>query len=123
MNEQTTKLIEQLAQKLGTTAKYLWTVLIKQASISAATDILYFILVIIGGIFLFKLHKYLSKERGEYEQSIYFDKEEIVTIPMIIVAVIWGICFITCFFLIGDIINGFFNPEYWALKEILEACK
>ena len=119
MNEQTTKLIEQLAQKLGTTAEYLWTVLLKQAPISAATDALYFILVIIAGIGLWKLHRYLSKERGEYEHSIYYDQEETVIIPMVIIAIIWGICFIACFFSIGNIINGFFNPEYWALKEVL----
>jgi phosphotransferase system glucose/maltose/N-acetylglucosamine-specific IIC component len=123
MNEQTTKLIEQLAQKLGTTAEYLWTVLVKQAPISAATDALYFILVIIGGIFLWKLHKYLSKERGEYKHSIYYDEEENVTIPMFIAVIIWAILFIVCFSSIGNIINGFFNPEYWALKEVLGACK
>jgi hypothetical protein len=123
MNEQTTKLIEQLAQKLGTTAEYLWTVLLKQAPISAATDALYFILVVIGSIVLWKLHRYLSKKRGEYKHSIYYDQEETVIIPMGIIAIIWGICFIACFFSIGNIINGFFNPEYWAFKEVLGACK
>lgn len=34
MNEQTTKLIEQLAKELGTTAEYLWTVLLKQSPIA-----------------------------------------------------------------------------------------
>lgn len=123
MNEQTTKLIEQLAQKLGTTTEYLWTVLIKQAPISAATDALCFIFVIIGGIILWRLHKYLSKERGDYKHSIYYEQEEAVIIPMLIVAIIWAICFIACFFSIGNIINGFFNPEYWALKEVLGSCK
>jgi ABC-type multidrug transport system permease subunit len=122
MNEQTTKLIEQLAQKLGTTAEYLWTVLIKQAPISAATDALYFILVIIGGIILYRVHKYLGKET-DGNNSIYYDQEENVIIPMGIAAIIWAICFIACFFSIGNIINGFFNPEYWALKEVLGSCK
>lgn len=123
MNEQTIKLIEQLARKLGTTSEYLWAVLIKQAPISALTDLLYFILVIIGGIILWKIHKYLSKDRGEDKNSIYYDEENIVIIPMFIVSIVWAIIFIACFFSIGDIINGFFNPEYWALKEVLGACK
>lgn len=44
MNEQTVKLVEQLAQKLGTTTEYLWNVLIKQAPISAAIDMIYCLL-------------------------------------------------------------------------------
>ena len=122
MNEQTTKLIEQLAQKLGTTSEYLWTVLLKQAPISAAIDALYFILVIIGGIIIYRVHKYLGKETDD-KYSIYYVKEGFVAIPMIFAAMIWAICFIACFFSIGNIINGFFNPEYWALKEVLGACK
>lgn len=35
MEEKTIKLIEQLAQKLGTTTEYLWAVLLKQAPIDA----------------------------------------------------------------------------------------
>jgi hypothetical protein len=42
---------------------------------------------------------------------------------MIALTIIWGVCIIACFFSIGNIINGFFNPEYWALKEILSSCK
>jgi hypothetical protein len=123
MNEQTTKLIEQLAQKLGTTAEYLWTALLKQAPISAMIDLVYLVIVTIMGIGLYKLHKYCTKETGEYKESIYEDKGELVIPAMVILAIVWVIFFIVCFFSIGNIINGFFNPEYWALKEVLGACK
>ena len=122
MNEETTKLIEQLAQKLGTTAEYLWRVLIKQAPISAATDLLYLVLIIITGIVLFNIHKRLAKE-DEHGDSAYFTFEEGAAVPMIIGVIIWGILFIVCFFSIGDIINGFLNPEYWALNNVLNAAK
>ena len=123
MNEQTTKLIEQLAQKLGTTAEYLWNALLKQAQISATIDLVYLVIVTIMGIGLYKLHKYCAKETGEYKESIYKDKGEIVTPAMVILAIVWVIFFVACFFSIGNIINGFFNPEYWVLKEVLGACK
>ena len=123
MNEQTTKLIEQLAKKLGTTAEYLWTVLLKQAPISAMIDLVYLVIVTITGIGLYKLHKYCTKETGEYKESIYEDKGELVIPAMVVLATAWVIFFIACFFSIGNIINGFFNPEYWALKEILGACE
>ena len=117
MNEETTKLIEQLAQKLGTTAEYLWGVLINQASISAITDLLYIVLVAVGGILLFKAHKFLSKEDG-HGNSFYYNWDFTRGI-MIALTFIWSILFIAAFFSIVNIINGFFNPEYWALNKIL----
>ncbi len=123
MNEQATKLIEQLAQKLGTTAEYLWAVLLKQAPVSAMIDLVYLVIVAIMGVGLYKLHKYCTKETGEYKESIYEDKGELVKPAMVILAIVWGIFFIICFFSIGNIVNGFFNPEYWALKEVLSTCK
>lgn len=122
MNEGNLKLVEQLAQKLGTTAEYLWGILVKQAPISATIDLIYFVIIVISGIILFKIHQYLGKET-ETTNSIYCEKGENVAVPMVIAAMIWVICFIICFFSIGNIINGFFNPEYWALKEILDSCK
>ena len=123
MNDQTTKLIEQLAQKLGTTAEYLWTVLLKQAPISALTDLFYLVITTIIGIGLYKLHKYFCKDGiGEYDNSLYDDNDYVAPV-MIALTIIWGICIIACFFSIGNIINGFVNPEYWALKQILSSCK
>lgn len=119
MNDQTMKLVEDLAQKLGTTAEYLWQVLLKQAPISATINLLYFLLVIISGVVLYKLHRHFSKtvENGNY--SIYDDREEVVIVPMLIGCLVWGVLFIVCLICLGGTINGFVNPEYWALDKIL----
>ena len=121
MNDQTAKLLEQLAQKLGTTASYLWSVLLKQAFINAITDLLYLVLTIIGGFLLCKLHKHFSLENDNCD-NIYYDNDYL-GIVMAIAAIIWGAIAIVCFFSIGNIINGFFNPEYWALDRILSSIK
>lgn len=121
MNEQTAKLVEQLAQKLGTTTEYLWSVLLRQAPISALTDLIYFVLVCIGGVFILKAHKNFSKE-NERRDSKYYDNDALAPI-MIVVVVIWTVLFLAAFFSIGNIVNGFFNPEYWALDEILSSLK
>jgi len=112
--EELTGVLEQLALKLGTTTEYLWGVLISQARISAITDLIYIILVSIIGIIIYKVHKNLMKE-DKYD---YY--EEPLIAVMFIVSFVWCVLFIACFFSIGNIINGFFNPEYWALKEILD---
>jgi hypothetical protein len=121
MNEQTAKLVEQLAKKLGTTADYLWSVLLKQAPISALTDLIYFVLISISGYFLLKVHKTFSKE-DEHGDSKYYDNDALAPI-MITLTFIWAILFIVSFFSIGNVINGFLNPEYWALDEILSSLK
>ena len=124
MNTETTKLIEQLAQKLGTTTEYLWSVLIKQAAISAATDLLYLILVIIGLIVLIKLHFKFSIVKGDgWDNRSDYEKSDGLGIAMACIAVVLGGMFFVCFFSIGDIINGFVNPEYWALDKVLSSIK
>jgi hypothetical protein len=122
MNEQTTKLVEQLAIKLGTTADYLWSVLLKQAPISALTDLIYFMLISIGGIILFKTHKSFSKP-GEDTWENKYDKSDGLVVAMGVIAVIWVLLFIVAFLSLGNVINGFFNPEYWALNQILSNLK
>lgn len=122
MNEQTNKLIEQLAQKLGTTTEYLWSILIKQASISAITDLMYCIFVIISGFILLKVHMYLGSEK-DGKDSIYYEKEEAVWIPMAIALAIWVIMISIALCSVHNIVNGFFNPEYWALNKILSSIR
>lgn len=124
MGNETVKLIEQLAHKLGTTTEYLWHVLIKQAPISAITDLLYLIFTIICGIIIYKFHKYFKKERGDDYRSIYDDDEySLITTAMIVITGLWVVIFIACFFSIDNIINGFLNPEYWSLKQVINTCK
>ena len=122
MNEETLKLVEQLAYKLGTTTEYLWSVLIRQAPIEAIINIFYTLAIIISGIGLYKLHRYFTKE-DDLNESKYYQYEKALVTPMIIGCLIWVIIAVICFFSIGDIIVGFINPEYWALNKILQAAK
>jgi len=115
--ENLTALLENLAKKLGTTTEYLWGILIKQASISATTNLIYFVLLILSGVTLYKIYKRLMK-KDEDGNDIYCDLEERAIIPMIIAVIIWSIIFIIYFFELEDVINGFLNPEYWALSEV-----
>ena len=125
MNEQTTKLIEQLARKLGTTTEYLWLVLLKQAPIDATVTLFQTLFVMLFGLALWKINKRLLKKGSEdkYSETGYEKYEEGAIIPMIIATIVFAILFIICFCCIGDIVNGYFNPEYWALERILNKCQ
>lgn len=126
MNETTSKLLEQLANKLGTTSEYLWGVLLKQAPIAATTRLIQTILVIISGVILLKVHQRLLKVENPndvYSRSLYEKHGEFASIPMVICLLIFSIFFIFTIGCFGTIINGYFSPEYWALKEILDSFK
>lgn len=114
MNEQTIKLIEKIAQKLGTTSEYLWSILLKQAHIDATLKVFLLISAILLWILLFKIHLRFHKK------EVYEEYEEIAVVPMVIATTLITLFSIISFFCIPDIFNGYFNPEYWALKRILD---
>lgn len=127
MNEQTTKLLETLANKMGTTVEYLWSVLIKQAPIEASILLLQFSIWGILGFLLYKTHIKFSQQREKedehYTRSIYNKYGDTAGIPMLLGLTLWVVIAIMCFFSIEDVINGFFNPEYWALQKVLSIGK
>lgn len=127
MNEQTNKMIEQLAQKLGTTTEYLWSVLLKQAPIDATINLLQILFVILFGWALFKTHRKFLKdvetEEGYYRQNAYELYGFALQMPMGLSSVIFFLLLITSFFSIENIFNGYCNPEYWALMKILKTIK
>lgn len=55
MNDQTLQALAALAQKLGTTAEFLWVVLLKQAPITAAVNIAVMTACVTAVVFVFRL--------------------------------------------------------------------
>ena len=110
-------LLEKLAGQLGTTVGYLWEVLIRQAPINSLINIFqYFILFIITwlGWKIFKKVYKIADNEGWDEVWL------LIPIPIgVVICVVWMFCFLS----LTSTINGFFNPEYWALKQILETIK
>jgi len=111
-------LLEGLAIKLGVTADYLWEILIRQAYINAIMITIQEIFIVVVGIVLWKVHKFLSSEEGR-DKSRYSEYEELAGLPMIISGMIFAILVICGFFCLGQIATGFINPEYYALNKIL----
>jgi len=121
MNENTTKLIEQLAEKMGTTSQYLWSILIKQAPVDATITLIQILISIAFALILYKIHKKLSKsDKDGYNR---YDDNEFTVIIMAVALCSVIILLIASFCCIGDVINGYFNPEYWALDKVLHSIK
>ena len=108
------KRLDALADKLGTTAAYLWAVLIRQAKIEAITDILWIVLVIgiVYGVVRWTINYYTRHDE-------LMDGEPKEGIPLVVAWIIGAICIgfgIACLFELPTLI---LNPEYWALQQIL----
>lgn len=117
MNENTDKLIRDLALKLGTTAEYLWAVLVQQALVSAIADLIFIILLSIFWIVFYSLHRRYTRE------DKYYDSDTLGFVVGLIGGVIGLFTIVAVPIFFFDMINGFFNPKYWALKEILSTLK
>jgi len=121
MNKDTLDLLKDMAAKLGTTADHLWAVMIRQAYVSFVTDL---ILYIAAGIALYAIVKGVrlcldNKPAGLTGEDRQFG----FTVLMVIFSVM-GV--IVCLLIVCNIpgtITKIVNPEYWALRQILETVK
>jgi len=107
------KVIEQLAAQLGTTAEYLWSVLIKQAPISGAIDLMVIAVIAAAWVVLFYRRAPVIKWIEDHDAA-----------PPAFAALIGLlICTLIVFFSISNVITAFANPEYWAFQKVLRAIK
>lgn len=111
MNQETIKLLETIAAKLGVTADMLWAALIKQAPISSTIDT---ILILLYFVIVGLVHRMIRRA----DVSKFDDDESARTV---VLGCYWIVFGIAGFFLITQaplVIAGWFNPEYWALKQL-----
>lgn len=113
MNEATTKLLEQLAAKLGTSVELVWSVLVKQGVNEAWMSVCYvaFTLFFIVLILPFSVSAMFNKD----------EDKRIIGCAASCLGVV--ICFIVIAGNIENLIIGFMNPEYFAITKLLEVMK
>jgi len=114
MRDDTAILLEKLADKLGTTAEYLFEITVQQAPIYAFTKIGILLVSLIMVVLM--LRHVANKTSGDNPE---WDPAEGGVVAWIIAGVI------SMFFGVGSIVSvqhivtALFNPEYWALSELL----
>jgi hypothetical protein len=121
MNEQTAALVSTLAAKLGTTSEYLWSVLIRQAPVSAYITLAEYGLTAIVFALLWKFRALINKGIRElFERNSTEIFGVVVVIAVVIFGVIWMIAMTVSF---ESMVTALVNPEYWALDRVLHAVK
>lgn len=108
------EVIKQLADKLGVAVDVLWAALLKQAPIAATIDLMISVAV---GVFIFFAWKLALKcePRKESYLDLCSDRTCAVVVAFLVTFVLGGIALVS----LNTVLAGFFNPEYWALKQIL----
>jgi uncharacterized BrkB/YihY/UPF0761 family membrane protein len=115
MSENLEAVLIELAKKFGTTAEHLWAVMVKQAYISAASELLFFILF--GGVLLFGAVKIWGAIQA-YEEGYY--KREAKEMFWIIGGFVGGGFLLVFYCFISSAIQRVANPEFWALQQIIK---
>ena len=123
MDEKTLQALTTLANKLGTTAEYLWGVLLKQAPITGLVDLG---LMIVLGVAIYWWFRFvqrkttppLATKEDPYPSAAWTDD---VGIGLAWTSVgFWVLVYILVITTNATtIIAALFNPEYWALMQIL----
>jgi hypothetical protein len=112
MNEASIKLIQELSDKLGVTAEHLWAVLVKQAYVSGVSSVFFISLFAVLIVIMLKVWFYVQKKYDIDEHSFQYLTFWVCFISFCIIALF------SSSFHLGNAINAFANPEYWALKQI-----
>lgn len=114
MEQEMVNLLKELATQLGTTTEYLWAVTIKQAYIQAYVSLIVCLFPLVAMVGWASLVFYCIKKKVD---------GDLITILCIVGLIallascaLWGTH-------IPQVIAGFYNPEYWALDNILSHLK
>lgn len=114
MNDNTIRLLEQLATKLGTTVEHLWGILVRQAPVGATCELASCIALTVVVWWLIRRVTRMDFKSMDDDMRGFF----LFILWLGIVCVV-GWCLSNWDRSLPLIIAGFFNPEYWALKQIL----
>lgn len=115
MEKELLQRLDLLAEKLGVASGHLWEILAKQAKIEFFTDAAALLVVCLVAFFCTKHRSHISK----WVQDGYDGREAIAFFSAAIFIIIFVLA------VAGAITSSgyLFNPEYFALKQILEIAK
>ena len=123
MNDKTLEFLNALAAKLGTTAEHLWAVLTKQAKFAAISD---FILsaILVSAFILAARTTYVNTRTpdatpdNEYPRPKW-DDEIGVSLAVVCTCALGLFAAISVCSAVGSALTAVFNPEYFALNQML----
>lgn len=124
MNEKTLEAITRLAEKLGTTAEYLWGVLLKQAPIAGVVDIAVGAIWIVFAVMWFRFVQQKTTKKKTTDENLYSSaadwEDEGAFLGWFSVFVIVCVSVVVVSSNFKTAVEAILSPEYWAIKQILK---
>lgn len=108
MKEDAMIFLRELADELGTTTEYLWSVLVNQGPISGVVSIITFLMLLITSVALM----FLAKKEIESGHEGWAVLSSLTAIVSVLVTLIYGVT------ALKTGVYGLVNPEYWALLHL-----
>lgn len=121
MNIDFNKALEQLAEAFNTTVEHLYPILIKQAYVAGVQSILVFLVPLVMMIIVYKLAMKSKKECNEGDKYSYWEWNDEGMPYLIMLGLLGFVSIFTTAELIYTAPTAFLNPEYWAIKEVMDA--
>jgi hypothetical protein len=123
MDDKTLQALTALAAKLGTTAEYLWGVLLKQAPIAGMIDIAMMAVWMLATVMwcryvLRKTTKPKATDEDRYPSADWEGEASFFSWLSVVVFALATAIFVTCN--VSMATAALVNPEYWALKQIFQ---
>jgi uncharacterized protein involved in cysteine biosynthesis len=115
MNPEIENILSTLATKLQTTTEHLWDVLVVQARIEALTS---FVIMCLWAAITITTFKVVKKKSSQLRENM---DEELAYLIWVLWLLYAGFVAMYVSSSITNVVAALFNPEYWALKEILNA--
>lgn len=112
MKKEVLERFDVLAAKLGTTAEYLWEVMVRQASVIAIEIVLFAVAVFLAsaGLYILVRHRWEKLDMDDSPEPVLYWALAAILAVSDFVAVL-GL------FMLPTLLM---NPEYWALKKVAE---
>lgn len=117
LEESAARALDGLADKLGVATERLWIALLRQAPVDASVDL--FLGLVAAPLAIWFLARKLARLRAVFEKGDDEFQDALLMIFGGLGLLVACIFEATFFCSLSTILSGFFNPEYWALHEVL----
>lgn len=115
--------IDALAKSLGVAAEYVYAMLVKQMVISGIVSSIVSVVILIALVCWakFSYKKLVEEKEFNRDRASYFSQEELWHVVFGLTCLVGCAGMIVCLVVLAQSLMQIFNPEYYALKEILNA--
>ncbi len=104
--------MHDILEKISNFALFGWGVMLKQAMVSGAVNLVFLTILV---FFAVKIYRAFS----EYMENCSNDDKPMFWVLFGLVYFGLGVPFL--YFILIEVLTGFFNPSYWAIAKLLDA--